>query len=56
MMMSSHSVPNHDNKNQSFVVSVCKPVMYMHNALCPPGSSICQINDAEQDVHKRWVS
>uniref|UniRef100_A0A182IRP2 MRH domain-containing protein n=1 Tax=Anopheles atroparvus TaxID=41427 RepID=A0A182IRP2_ANOAO len=37
-----------------FILSVCKPVHYGHDAMCPPGSSVCFVNETEPDRSRRY--
>lgn len=41
--------------NTTFVINVCKPVLYGHEDMCPPGSSICLQNNNESNLSKKLV-
>ncbi|KAJ6638492.1 Cation-independent mannose-6-phosphate receptor, partial [Pseudolycoriella hygida] len=50
----NHRIQNSDNT--TFVINVCKPVLYGHKDMCPPGSSICLENNNESNLSKKFVN
>ncbi|XP_055588262.1 cation-independent mannose-6-phosphate receptor isoform X2 [Uranotaenia lowii] len=48
----NHHVP--DRNGSHFFVAACKPVHYGHMTMCPPGSSVCHVNKAEDDYTKKY--
>ncbi|KXJ84296.1 hypothetical protein RP20_CCG013618 [Aedes albopictus] len=43
-----------DRNGSHFFVTACKPVHYGHMTMCPPGSSVCFVNNTETDYRKRY--
>ncbi|KAG4079051.1 hypothetical protein HA402_001706 [Bradysia odoriphaga] len=50
----NNRIPIDDNR--TFVINVCKSVLYGHNDMCPPGSSICLQNNNESNLSKKFVN
>ncbi|XP_058176245.1 cation-independent mannose-6-phosphate receptor [Anopheles ziemanni] len=44
----------HLANGSKFILSVCKPVHYSHEAMCPPGSSVCFVNATEPVRARRY--
>ncbi len=44
------------DKTTTFVINVCKPVLYGHKDMCPPGSSVCLENSNELNLSKKLVT
>lgn len=40
--------------DESFIINICKPVLYGHDSMCPAGSSICFKNCSETDITKMY--
>ncbi|CAO1430533.1 unnamed protein product [Diamesa serratosioi] len=40
--------------DEIFIISICKPVLYGHDSMCPAGSSICFKNSSETDITKQY--
>lgn len=38
----------------TFIIGVCNPVLYGHEAACPLGSSVCMFDSSESDLQKRY--
>lgn len=43
-----------NGNGSSFLLNICKPVLYGHDAMCPPGSSVCFIDGKETDLMKKF--
>ena len=40
--------------DDTFIINICKPVLYGHDSMCPAGSSICLKNSTETDITKMY--
>jgi insulin-like growth factor 2 receptor len=44
------------NDPSEFLINICKPTLYKHMEMCPPGSSVCLVNATETNLKDRFVS
>ncbi|XP_055522512.1 cation-independent mannose-6-phosphate receptor [Wyeomyia smithii] len=43
-----------DRNGSHFFVTICKPVHYGHMTMCPPGVSVCYVNDTEENYERKF--
>lgn len=54
--MSHENFKVSNGNGSSFLLNICKPVLYGHDAMCPPGSSVCFVNNKETDLTKKFIN
>ncbi|XP_059621562.1 cation-independent mannose-6-phosphate receptor isoform X2 [Phlebotomus argentipes] len=45
-----------DRNGGTFLINICRPVMWDLDAMCPPDTGVCFVNRSETDLTKRFVS
>uniref|UniRef100_A0A6B2ECL8 Putative lysosomal enzyme receptor protein isoform d n=1 Tax=Phlebotomus kandelakii TaxID=1109342 RepID=A0A6B2ECL8_9DIPT len=44
-----------DDRNRgTFLINICRPVLWDFDAMCPPGTGVCFVNRSETDLMKRF--